>query len=1007
MNRSSFSHLFPTFLHLAASAASWLTPPLMAGLVFFTSAHITLDISPASVARFLEKRGDNFAAEAGKAFLDWSPEAGRLVLHVDTARLIDATTKEDLAVIPIFEAVADFRARALGAESFTSLTLKNLHIRLQQGQDGSLSFGVPKTVVQSLNMPRGSQALKAMSPSVFRSFNTVTIDNARVSVTSLATLPNSHNWQFGIASLTLLQVKDGSEGNAVFTVQSKGKENRITATYRRDRDNAQQDRRQWTATLRDFPLPFLALTDDDLAGFANYTMPLSGVISATLTDSNQIATIDSDLKLGASTIKTTGTVAPDGDDRTVVLDITTAGIPFQGLDKIWPEGIAPNPRAWVTANILAGSVKSAAAHLEAIAPNGNPAALNVIKLDGTMAVTGGTIRYFEGLEPIRGIDAKASFDLRGMTVTTTGGKIYDIALQPATLTFTGFADPIQNLDISGAASGRVEQILRVLDAPRLGYAKALGLKPDDIQGQITASLHFAFPLLANLALKDVTLSVQGTTKNVASSTLVEGIPISGGALTMDLTKDALKLAGTAQIFGLSSRLTWQENFGADANPQSRGKIHSSFDGTQLDGLGDIFKGVAVGPVAMDMTYLRKSDKSATVTASADLTKAAVRLYSLNWQKSRGPSTTLDLTADIPPHGPVQIKKLSLQGPDLDIRGSGTLNRETLAPQDLTLSPVRAGKTDIIVTARQDSDGVISTDIKGSLLDLSSLSDKPVTTPDTPKPQTPWRAKLNIARTIFGEDRMIGGLTGTVEHGRVSWVRMDVTATAHGKNDKSTPFAMHLRPDGPSPHFRAETSDAGTVFYAMNVADSVEGGVLILTGDHDDAKDPRILNGQILMKDFQVSGMPVLAKLLGAASFEGFADLVSGAPVGFDRLEANFRWRGADLVINKMRTAGGALGMTMQGKANIDTEIADLQGTLVPFSFVNRLVGGIPFLGDLLTGGDGGGIFAFTYRIKGPLADPDVSVNPLAALAPGIFRNIFFIDTSETQLPDEQPAKAKP
>ncbi|MDX2223646.1 MAG: hypothetical protein SFV21_12905, partial [Rhodospirillaceae bacterium] len=49
------------------------------------------------------------------------------------------------------------------------------------------------------------------------------------------------------------------------------------------------------------------------------------------------------------------------------------------------------------------------------------------------------------------------------------------------------------------------------------------------------------------------------------------------------------------------------------------------------------------------------------------------------------------------------------------------------------------------------------------------------------------------------------------------------------------------------------------------------------------------------------------------------------------------------------------------------------------------------VGDILTGGEkGSGIFAATYRWQGPLATAAPTVNPLAALAPGILRKILSI-----------------
>ena len=39
-------------------------------------------------------------------------------------------------------------------------------------------------------------------------------------------------------------------------------------------------------------------------------------------------------------------------------------------------------------------------------------------------------------------------------------------------------------------------------------------------------------------------------------------------------------------------------------------------------------------------------------------------------------------------------------------------------------------------------------------------------------------------------------------------------------------------------------------------------------------------------------------------------------------------------------------------------------------------------------GQGGGVFAADYTVRGPLADPKVSVNPLSALTPGFLRGVF-------------------
>jgi hypothetical protein len=62
--------------------------------------------------------------------------------------------------------------------------------------------------------------------------------------------------------------------------------------------------------------------------------------------------------------------------------------------------------------------------------------------------------------------------------------------------------------------------------------------------------------------------------------------------------------------------------------------------------------------------------------------------------------------------------------------------------------------------------------------------------------------------------------------------------------------------------------------------------------------------------------------------------------------------------------------------------------LVPAYSVNRILGKIPLLGPILTGGEGEGLLAVTYQMAGELDDPEVSVNPLSVLAPGFLRTLF-------------------
>jgi hypothetical protein len=59
---------------------------------------------------------------------------------------------------------------------------------------------------------------------------------------------------------------------------------------------------------------------------------------------------------------------------------------------------------------------------------------------------------------------------------------------------------------------------------------------------------------------------------------------------------------------------------------------------------------------------------------------------------------------------------------------------------------------------------------------------------------------------------------------------------------------------------------------------------------------------------------------------------------------------------------------------------DMQGVISPLFFLNGI-------GSILTR-KGEGLIGFNYALRGPAKSPKVSVNPLSAFTPGMFREIF-------------------
>ena len=95
----------------------------------------------------------------------------------------------------------------------------------------------------------------------------------------------------------------------------------------------------------------------------------------------------------------------------------------------------------------------------------------------------------------------------------------------------------------------------------------------------------------------------------------------------------------------------------------------------------------------------------------------------------------------------------------------------------------------------------------------------------------------------------------------------------------------------------------------------------------------------------------------------------------------------NLSITQSNAHGGSLGVTVRGDIAYQTQELDLQGTIIPAYLVNGILGHMPVV-NLLVGGKGQGLVAMNYHLTGPLAKPQVSVNPISALTPGFLRGLF-------------------
>ena len=157
----------------------------------------------------------------------------------------------------------------------------------------------------------------------------------------------------------------------------------------------------------------------------------------------------------------------------------------------------------------------------------------------------------------------------------------------------------------------------------------------------------------------------------------------------------------------------------------------------------------------------------------------------------------------------------------------------------------------------------------------------------------------------------------------------------------------------------------------------DGGYL----DFYSLKKEGISNSKLIIDNFKVKEIPVLAKLLALASLQGIADLLTGEGIRFTDFEMNFTNKNKVMTIQELYAIGPAISILIDGYIS-ENNIVSLRGTLVPATTINRSIASIPLIGDLLIGKKAGeGVFGVSFKVKGPQKKLETTVNPIKTLTP--------------------------
>jgi hypothetical protein len=564
---------------------------------------------------------------------------------------------------------------------------------------------------------------------------------------------------------------------------------------------------------------------------------------------------------------------------------------------------------------------------------------------------------------------------------------------------TGLTQKDQAASLDLELAGPLGDAWTLLRQPRLQLLSRHPVELGDPTGQIATRLHLELPLDNNVTADQIVFHTQGQLSNVHLT--LAGRSVDQGTLDFDASGDGLKLSGPLQIATIPAQLAVQMDFRPGPPNQVQTRVNLSGDAniSQLAAAGIDSYGLLSGRATISATLEERRNGSGQASIHVDLQNTKMQLDPVGWRREAGGSAQGDVHIVLDHDHFVAIDRLNIDGDGISVVGGATVadgQPVILRLERVALGETRASGT---ISFNRPPSRVINVVLAGPTLDFSGRFDEPspakpnaATTPAAKAPSDqgtsgpPWSVDLQFDQVLLARRQRLSGVRVQADDDGQILRRVRLS----GQTGIDEPVTLSIERETDGRRLTAEAANAGAVLSAADIARTVVGGKLTVSGRFDDRTSEHRLNGTIGITNFRVRRAPAAAKLLQAMTLYGLVDALQEPGLGVSQMILPFQKTGEKVELSDARAFSPSLGVTAKGRVDLGNNTADLTGTIVPAYFFNTLLGGLPLVGQLFSPEKGGGVFAATYYIKGPLDDPSVGVNPLAVLTPGFLRGLFGI-----------------
>jgi len=664
-----------------------------------------------------------------------------------------------------------------------------------------------------------------------------------------------------------------------------------------------------------------------------------------------------------------GRIAAQADGLDIALD---AHLPEAGVTQLlayWPASAMQQTRLRVMQSLTAGHLRGIDLAYRA-EPGAAPRHEVSFDFDGL------TLRALPHMPPIEGGTGYARLVGPRLTLRLDEGQMrapsgLAVALDGSRMEIADTAEPTPEAVIDLAIAGELTDLLTLLTERPVRLFREGTMTPGRVgTGGLAANARITTRLLQQQeGMGGTRFNVAGEVRGFASDTLVPGRSLTADRLQVVVDNDSVRVFGAAEFDGVPMRGEWSRRLGPDVPRVSRLAARAPLSRERLAALGLTLPDWMLSGEAeavLDLTLPQGAPPRLRLTS--DLGGARLALPPLGWALGAGQTGRLEADIVLGPNP--EVTGLSLEGGGLALTG-----QVALAPgggfDRLTAERFQLGSWLDVSGAviGQGAGRPPAIEITGGALDLRGA-------PQTgggggagaggPVTATLERLQITagIALTTLNADlTAAGGLSGQFR-GRVNG-EAPVTGT------------LVSTPNGPAVRLRAE--DGGAVLRAAGLFRTAYGGATELVLQATGAEGT--YDGSLSIDSPRLRDAPAMAELLNLISVVGLLEQLSGEGINLGQVDARFRLTPEQLILAEGTAVGPALGLSLDGTYALTTRQLDMQGVVSPLYLVNGLIGAI-------FSPRREGLFGFAYQLTGEAENPQVFVNPLSILTPGVFRDIF-------------------